>query len=320
MSLFLRRVWTTSPCSPCRSRAKRQLPLRARSSIGWAGGALTYQVGLEAHKRSRAAPKCPGPPVLPVSSGLRQNYFAVTRRRHFAPNPVRPFFAANRFRANRRSLFLHTRYDAYGVPIGFTLANALTTLLYSGEMTDQLTGLQYLRARYYNPATGTFNRLDPFAGNLNDPQSLHKYLYTHGDPVNGIDPSGESFISGIATVALMGAAFSIVGNGLANLSHQRPFFENAGSAALWGGGLAVLGVLFPWAGVLLAGVGLGFAIDNFRSVWNSSPPPTPGQLWAASGLLLMSAIGALGAAKYGAHTSSKGLFGYNPAYVPHIWM
>ncbi len=81
-------------------------------------------------------------------------------------------------------------YDAYGVPIGFTLANALTTLLYSGEMTDQLTGLQYLRARYYNPTTGTFNRLDPFAGNFRDPQSLHKYLYTHGDPVNGIDPTG----------------------------------------------------------------------------------------------------------------------------------
>jgi hypothetical protein len=47
-----------------------------------------------------------------------------------------------------------------------------------------------LRARYYDPATGRFNRLDPFFGNLNDPLSLHKYLYTHADPVNGIDPSG----------------------------------------------------------------------------------------------------------------------------------
>ncbi len=82
-------------------------------------------------------------------------------------------------------------YDAYGNPHGFTLANALTTHLYSGEQTDQLTGLQYLRARYYSPATGGLNRLDPFAGNLSDPQSLHKYLYTHGDPVNGVDPSGQ---------------------------------------------------------------------------------------------------------------------------------
>lgn len=82
-------------------------------------------------------------------------------------------------------------YDAYGIPVGFNLAAALTTLLYSGEMTDQLTGLQYLRARYYNPATGTFNRLDPFAGNFSDPQSLHKYLYCHADPVNGVDPTGN---------------------------------------------------------------------------------------------------------------------------------
>ena len=30
-------------------------------------------------------------------------------------------------------------YDAYGVPIGFTLANALTALLYNGEQSDRLT-------------------------------------------------------------------------------------------------------------------------------------------------------------------------------------
>ena len=84
-------------------------------------------------------------------------------------------------------------YDAYGRPLGFTPSLALTTHLYSGERTDQLTGLQYLRARYYNPATGTFNRLDPFAGNFSDPQSLHKFLYCHADAVNGIDPSGHIY-------------------------------------------------------------------------------------------------------------------------------
>jgi RHS repeat-associated protein len=41
-------------------------------------------------------------------------------------------------------------------PIGFTPADALTTHRYSGEQTDRLTGLQYLRARDYNLATGTF--------------------------------------------------------------------------------------------------------------------------------------------------------------------
>jgi len=55
---------------------------------------------------------------LPVSSGLCQNGFAISHRRHFAPNPVRLFFAANRLRAKRRSLFLHTRYDENGNRIG----------------------------------------------------------------------------------------------------------------------------------------------------------------------------------------------------------
>ncbi len=64
-------------------------------------------------------------------------------------------------------------YDAYGNLVGFT-GTALTRLLYSGELTDATTGLQYLRARYYDPATGRFTRSDPFAGNVNDPVSLHK--------------------------------------------------------------------------------------------------------------------------------------------------
>jgi RHS repeat-associated protein len=82
-------------------------------------------------------------------------------------------------------------FDAYGNAIDFDPSVALTEFLYSGEQFDSKIGQQYLRARYYDSATGRFNRLDPFFGNLNDPQSFHKYLYTHADPVNGIDPSGR---------------------------------------------------------------------------------------------------------------------------------
>jgi RHS repeat-associated protein len=87
-------------------------------------------------------------------------------------------------------------FDAYGNAIGFDPSVALTEFLYSGEQFDSKIGQQYLRQRYYDPTTGRFNRLDPFFGNLNAPQSLHKYLYTHADPVNGIDPNGlENSIS-----------------------------------------------------------------------------------------------------------------------------
>jgi RHS repeat-associated protein len=85
-------------------------------------------------------------------------------------------------------------FDAYGNAIGFDPSVALTEFLYSGEQIDSKIGQQYLRQRYYDPATGRFNRLDPFFGNLTDPQSLLKYLYTHADPVNGVDPTGLSMM------------------------------------------------------------------------------------------------------------------------------
>jgi hypothetical protein len=38
--------------------------------------------------------------------------------------------------------------------------------------------------------------MDPFTGNNQDPQSLHKYLYAHCNPINNIDPSGEQLGGG----------------------------------------------------------------------------------------------------------------------------
>ncbi len=77
--------------------------------------------------------------------------------------------------------------DAVAVPS----TARLTSLGYSGEHFDARAQQQYLRARWYDPASGRFNRLDPFAGNMQDPQSLHKYAYVHGDPISNTDPSGE---------------------------------------------------------------------------------------------------------------------------------
>jgi hypothetical protein len=51
----------------------------------------------------------------------------------------------------------------------------------------------------YDPSTGLFNRLDDFFGDTNAPQSFNKYLYTHGDPVQGTDPTGEFLAVTVAT-------------------------------------------------------------------------------------------------------------------------
>jgi RHS repeat-associated protein len=87
-------------------------------------------------------------------------------------------------------------FDAYGNLLNFgpgtnnPNATPATSYLYSGEAFDFNIGQQYLRARWYDSKTGRFNSLDPFAGNSSDPQSFHKYAYVHGDPIQGVDPTG----------------------------------------------------------------------------------------------------------------------------------
>jgi RHS repeat-associated protein len=60
---------------------------------------------------------------------------------------------------------------------------------FTGEPTDA-NDLVYLRNRYYNPELGTFMSMDPYEGDFNDPMSLNRYAYAHGNPVNLTDPSG----------------------------------------------------------------------------------------------------------------------------------
>lgn len=80
-------------------------------------------------------------------------------------------------------------YDAFGNLIG-SGGNTENNYLFAGEQFDKNLGDYYLRARYYDTDTGRFTRRDTWEGNINDPISLHKYLYTNGNPVNQIDPSG----------------------------------------------------------------------------------------------------------------------------------
>jgi RHS repeat-associated protein len=78
-------------------------------------------------------------------------------------------------------------YDAYGNLQGTTAAAAAATnpLLYAGQYTDPESGLQYLRARYYDPATGQLITSDPLTSETRQP-----YSYANDNPINGADPTG----------------------------------------------------------------------------------------------------------------------------------
>ena len=58
-------------------------------------------------------------------------------------------------------------------------------------MWDSEAGLQYLRARYYDPEIGRFLTRDSITGVIENPLSQNRYTYDWNNPVNYTDPSGH---------------------------------------------------------------------------------------------------------------------------------
>lgn len=97
-------------------------------------------------------------------------------------------------------------YEAFGMEIAKT-GTTLNDYKYCGEQYDTNIRSYYLRARYYNPPFGRFWTSDLYDGLRYDPSSLHKYTYTAQDPVNQIDPSGQSILIEILVVILINPDF-----------------------------------------------------------------------------------------------------------------
>ena len=76
------------------------------------------------------------------------------------------------------------RYDAFGQCIAGH-ENIPNRLRYNAQIEDDLTGLYYLRARYYNTGNGRFTQEDVI---YND--GLNLYAYCNSNPVMYSDPSG----------------------------------------------------------------------------------------------------------------------------------
>lgn len=76
-------------------------------------------------------------------------------------------------------------YDAYGNTTASTIGKVTTPLQFAGQYQDAESGLYYMRARYYDPATAQFLSRDPAVA-----VTRSAYGYVGDNPLNSKDPSG----------------------------------------------------------------------------------------------------------------------------------
>lgn len=146
-------------------------------------------------------------------------------------------------------------YDAFGVLLASS-GSTPNAYRYAGEPLDPNVGFYYLRARWYDHATGRFTSTDPQQGNVFDPVSLHRYLYANANPVDNRDPSGEiTLANAVVTIALQAIVIGILSipftrslRRSAEIARDQFFF-----------GLVVALVLFAIPVVFAAAEGLGIA-------------------------------------------------------------
>ena len=127
---------------------------------------------------------------------------------------------------------------------------------FTGHEAEHRSGLLYAGARFYDPEIGQFLTHDPAD------QFASPYGYGPGDPLNGTDPSGASFLDTtlgavVVTVFAGPAVFAAIQgyragglNVAVRLGGESLFLSAVGSVA--GGGIgAVVGSAGAWVGVSL---------------------------------------------------------------------
>ena len=80
-------------------------------------------------------------------------------------------------------------------PYGERITRSVTTddhaLFYTGKPHDDVMGLSYFGARYYDPRIGRFISVDPVDVDPANPHSFSRYAYANNNPYRYVDPDGN---------------------------------------------------------------------------------------------------------------------------------
>jgi RHS repeat-associated protein len=85
------------------------------------------------------------------------------------------------------------RYDGYGHLLDEATSTLPTPWRFQGKplLSEVGEDLYDFESRAYDPGTGTFTQLDTFAGAVQNPLTLNRFLYAHANPTTLIDPDGH---------------------------------------------------------------------------------------------------------------------------------
>jgi RHS repeat-associated protein len=84
-------------------------------------------------------------------------------------------------------------YEPYGQQMRTLSAAKDVIHEFTGHERDEVSGLDYMMQRYYEPKYGRFTRPDPkLEIRASDPTAFNMYAYVQGNPVNYVDTKGTS--------------------------------------------------------------------------------------------------------------------------------
>lgn len=106
-------------------------------------------------------------------------------------------------------------YDPFGQSLGQS-GSSINPFRYGGwfGVLDDGNGFLYMRARTYSPQLMRFLQPDYFLGSPFRPQTLNRYAYVLGNPLQGVDPLGLDTLAiivgvGLGALALGGAIYGL---------------------------------------------------------------------------------------------------------------
>lgn len=213
--------------------------------------------------------------LLVLLASLSLPAFAAERTTYFVPDAQGSPVAAMDEQGN---LLWRETYRPYGERQARHAENDARSA-YTGKPEDRDTGLVYMGARWYDPATARFTGIDPVGFVEGNPQSFARYTYANNSPYRYVDPNGETPIDAIF-LAYDAAAFALA------LQSGNPAAISAAAENL---GASLVGVASPIPGTGQA-IKAARAADSARTATKALShydPPNNGSAIAESAYTLL---------------------------------